>query len=135
MNKRVSLTPATCLALVAGTAITVGRVVAEETADDMSWITVQAPRVARQPIGRTPADAMAELVSITHRVSYAGLDLAMYADVMELEKRISESAQTACEQLAALRPLLDLDTPACVEQAVGGAMARAEKVIAAANRR
>ena len=52
---------------------------------------------------------------------------------MELEKRIKESAQTACEQLTVLYPLADLDTPACVKQAVSGAMTQADEVIAAAN--
>ena len=47
----------------------------------------------------------------------------MHSDVLELRKRIVESAQTACEQLQALSPL---------REAIDDAMVRAQKVVAAA---
>jgi hypothetical protein len=56
----------------------------------------------------------------------------MHADVVELRKRIAESAQTACEQLAALVLLADLDTASCVREAIRDATERADKLIAMA---
>ncbi|HLF13145.1 MAG TPA: UrcA family protein [Gammaproteobacteria bacterium] len=124
---------ATCFALAAGITITAGASIAEEAADTL-WIIVKAPRVQREVVEATSTNTTIERVSLTHEVSYAGLDLAMYADVRELQKRIKEGAETACAQLDVLYPLADLDTAACVEQAVSGAMAQAEEVIATANR-
>jgi UrcA family protein len=101
--------------------------------EDKLWITVHAPRVSAEPVGRAASGATIELVSLVNRVSYSDLDLTMYVDVMELETRIHEAAQMACEQLAALRPLGGHDTPACAEQAVNGAMEQAKRLVAAAN--
>lgn len=99
--------------------------------DEPGFLTVHAPRVLRRPTDQR-ARSNEELVYIAHRVSYAGLDLAMHADVLELRKRIVESANVACEQLAALSPLADLDTAACVRDAIDDAMERARAVVAAA---
>jgi UrcA family protein len=114
-----------------------GTVLAESTSnthvvDESGWLTVHAPRVFRRPIDGAAGRSNTELVAIAHRVSYAGLDLAMHADVLELRKRIGESARTGCEQLAALSPLANLDTARCVREAVEDATARANKLVAAA---
>ncbi len=99
-------------------------------------IVIEAPRVVRQQVGRSPTTgAPVELISLSRRVSYADLDLQMHADVMELERRINDTAEEACMQLAELYPLGDTDMPTCVRQAVAGAMEQAEEAIAAAGDR
>jgi UrcA family protein len=123
----------TCLALLGGSSVFAEPDRPTQSVEDESgWLTVQAPRVFRLPADGRASGTNNELVAIAHRVSYAGLDLAMHADVLELRRRIVESAQTGCEQLAALSPLADLDTPTCVRDAIEDAMARAQKVVAAA---
>jgi UrcA family protein len=96
------------------------------------WLTVRALRVPRLPGEGTPTHESTDLVFLAHRVSYAGLDLAMREDILELRKRITESAQTACNQLAVLFPLADLDTSSCVREAIRDATERADRVIAMA---
>jgi UrcA family protein len=99
--------------------------------DEPGWLTVYAPSAHRRPVdGRSRGST--EIVFIAHRVSYAGLDLAMHADVVELRTRIAEGAQTACEQLAALVPPADFDTASCVRNAIREATERADRVIAMA---
>jgi len=132
MNRKLQSRSCRSLALIAVSAILLESVVAEEADEDSGWITVEAPRVVRQEVGAKSDSTRLDLVSLTHRVNYTGLDLAMHADALELEKRIRESAQTGCEQLAALYPLANLDTPACVREALTGAMAQAQRLIAAA---
>ena len=122
-----------CLALLVGNAVLAEPDRPTNNVDDESgWLTVHAPRVFRRSDDGRAGSTNNELVSIAHRVSYEGLDLAMHADVLELRKRIVESAQTGCEQLAALSPLAELDTPTCVREAIDDAMVRAQKVVAAA---
>jgi UrcA family protein len=132
MNARLTVLGA-CLALLAATPVR-----AEpdgptnKVEDESGWLTVHAPRILRRPADGRPGATTDELVSIAHRVSYEGLDLAMHADVLELRRRIVESAQIGCEQLAAISPLADLDTAACARDAIEDAMARARKLVAAA---
>jgi UrcA family protein len=122
-----------CLALLGGNSVFAEPDRPTQNIDDESgWLTVQAPRVFRRPADGRARGTNNELVAIAHRVSYAGLDLAMHADVLELRRRIVESAHTGCEQLAALSPLADLDAATCAREAIDDAMARAQKVVAAA---
>jgi UrcA family protein len=110
-----------------------GEAAAQDATEDELWITVVAPRLERESVGRT-VTGRSEIVAITHRVSYAGLDLTKQADVKELEQWVGESAQTACEQLAVLYPVADLDTRACVREAVRDATVQVEQAVAAAQR-
>ena len=93
---------------------------AEVIVNEAGWITVEAPRIVRHEAGKTePSES--DRVTLTHGVPYGDLDLAMHADVLELERRIAERAQVACEQLDALYPLGNLDMAACVRRALEGA--------------
>jgi UrcA family protein len=74
------------------------------------------------------------LVSLTRRVSYADLNLATNADVVELEERIEATARLACGQLAEMFPLSDPNTPDCVREAVAGAKAQADEAVAAVSK-
>ena len=128
MKKNVSILRTTQLALVAiGFVIAGGPVVAQQ----VSEIIVEAPYL-RQQVGRTSSGAAVELITLTKRVSYADLNLAMQADVEQLNKRIDDTAKGACKQLDSLYPL-DPTDPNCVKKAVDGGMAQAKVAIAAAS--
>lgn len=113
-------------------ATAVGPASAQQQTRVLEQVTVVAPRLVRHT-ERTPTGAANELVSLTRRVSIGDLDLTKYADVMELEKRINETAEEACDYLAEMFPLASPDTPDCVRRAVDGAMAQAHEAIAQAN--
>lgn len=121
-----------CCALLACGGVFADPTPVKNVADEIGWLTVHAPRVFRRPVDANTGGATTEWVAIARRVSYADLDLAMHADVLELRKRIDESARTGCQQLAALSPLADLDTASCVREAVREALERAEALVAAA---
>lgn len=104
--------------------------------DPIFELTVVAPRLVRQEVGREPATGSpVELVSLTRRVSYSDLDLALHANVLELERRIEATAREACVQLARLFPLSDPKTPDCVAEAVAGARAQAQQAVRTAAER
>lgn len=69
-------------------------------------ITVMAPRsIHREVVGRSAIGAPIEEISLTRRVSYAGLDLRRPSDMNELQRRIKMTANEACDQLNKLYPL------------------------------
>lgn len=104
--------------------------------DPIFEVTVVAPRLVRQELGRAPATASpVELVALTRHVSYSDLDLALHANVLELERRIEATAREACEQLARLFPLSDPKTPDCVAEAVAGARVQAQQAVRTAAER
>lgn len=128
MEKNVSILRTTQLALVAiGCVITGGPVVAQQ----ISEIIVEAPYL-RQQVGRTSSGSPIELITLTKRVGYADLNLALQADVEQLNKRINDTAEEACKQIKSLYPL-DPSDPTCVKKAVDGGMAQAKVAIAAAS--
>jgi len=127
--------PAMCLVLATGSLMGEGSVMAQQTSDILEEIIVVAPRlVTREEVGRTASGSKVELISLTRRVSYADLNLATHADVMELEERIDATAKLACDQLAEMFPLSDPNTPDCVSEAVAGAKARVDEAVAAASK-
>lgn len=127
-----------CLMLLAGIATSGGALLAQQTAGDgLQVITVTAPRlVTKQVVGRTAGTAggEAELISLQRRVSYVDLNLALHADVMQLEARINDAAKQSCDELAKMYPLSDPKTPDCVREAVGAAKAQLDAVVAAASK-
>lgn len=133
MKKRSVVVPVTsCLALAGGFAFFSGAATAQQQGSQaraQEEVIVEAPRLVRKEVGRGDLGGKVELISLTRRVSYADLNLAMHADVMKLEQRINDTAKEACGQLAQMYPLADPKTPNCVRQAVDGAMKQAQKVI------
>jgi UrcA family protein len=100
-------------------------------------ITIVAPyTVHRKIVGRTTAGIPVEEISLSRKVSFAGLDLTKHADVVEFEKRINDVAKEACKQLntlypEALYPPVDTDLD-CVKEAVADGLKQANRVIASA---
>lgn len=109
-------------------------IAAQRVGDPIFEITVIAPRLIRQEVGRTNSGTPVEMISLTRRVDYQDLNLKQQASVVELETRVSEVAQEACGQLANAFPLSDPKTPDCVKDAVAKAMAQVRAVVAAANK-
>ena len=97
-------------------------------------ITITAPRVVHEMVGRSPSTgAPIERVSLSRQVSYAGLDLRKQADLTVFEKRVSDTAREACKQLDSLYPLLPPDKE-CLANTTANGMEQARQAIAAANR-
>ena len=100
-------------------------------AQPMPQVIVEVPHVEKStqtgPVGQRK-----ETLSIVYKVDYSDLNLATHSGAVELQNRIKDSATHACQQLAQLFPeTTEGDTP-CVQGAVKGAMAQANKLIAAA---
>jgi UrcA family protein len=142
MCRNAFISSLTWLAAVTGLATVANVVSAQEAGQTPEEIAVVAPyQVQREVVQRgTSTRAPVELVSLTRHVSYADLDLALHADVMELEQRVHDMAETACKQLSDTFPAVESesresDMPKCVEKAVAGAMTQVDKAAAMAAKR
>jgi UrcA family protein len=107
---------------------------AQQSAQKVEEIIVTAPwSLGRQVVSQTPT-GKEELVSLTRYVYYGDLDLAKHADVMTLEKRVSDIAKESCEQLAKMYPVSGTNPPNCVEKAAASAKPQMDKLISAAGK-
>jgi len=121
--------------LAAGTLAGIGLAIlaGPATAQPTEEITITAPRVVHEQVGRSPSTgAPIERISLTRQVDYSDLDLTKPADADELEKRVSDTAKEACKQLDSLYPLTPPD-PTCIGKATDGGMAQAKAAIDAAH--
>jgi len=92
-------------------------------------------KVAVKRIGTGQStDAPIDLVSVTHRVSYADLDLSTAAGRAELKSRIEAKAREGCGQIGKLYPedVVETSNRQCVDAAVKDALSQAHAAIAAA---
>lgn len=98
-------------------------------------VIVVAPRIMQTKIRqRTPYGvAHYDLMTLTHRLSYADLDLSRPKDVKTLERRIRATANQLCLRLANAPPAQPRSM-VCVHQAVHTAMEQARVAIAAAQK-
>ena len=103
-------------------------------ADPLPTITIGAGVMTKEDIGRSASGIPMEKVTLTHRVSYADLDLATDAGAAALEKRVRQTARTACQQLDELYPTESKDERECTGAAIAGASAQVTSAIAAARR-
>src|SRR5271168_2227376 len=76
-------------------------VVAQQTEE----VSVQASRIFAKQVGRDTAAMPIMNISLSYGVSYAGLDLVSKAGVVELEKRVSDAALKACEEINRQYPM------------------------------
>ena len=130
MNTRRILHNVGPIALAAGLCLT-GSALA---ADELPTITIGAAVMAKTDIGTSSSGVPLEKVTITHRVSYADLNLATHAGAAELQRRVKETARAACKQLRELYPLEANDTFQCARHAVAQASPQVENAIAGATR-
>jgi UrcA family protein len=130
MNARRILHRAGPAILAAGLCLTAAALAAEP----LPTITIGAGVVTREVISRSASGVPMEKVTLTHRVSYADLDLATEAGAAALRKRVQETARTACKQLDELYPLEAKNRWECTKAATADASAQVESAIAAARR-
>ena len=100
-------------------------------------ITVVAPRVVRSRVHGLP-DAHGgmtyyDLLTLSHQVSFADLNLAYSQDAKMLERRVGDAANEICEQLAATPPA-EPKSAECVHRAIESAMEEVHMAIAAARK-
>ena len=136
MNSRTfRVSTGSMLSLAAGLLLSGGSVLAQTGNNTIEEITVVAPRqVTREPVGHTPSGGTIENISLTRRVDYSDLNLAVHADVEKLDKRVDDTAREACRQLEQLYPSAALSSPDCVRTAVNGAMMQVDKAVETAER-
>lgn len=135
MNTRFIRLGSSSLMVLTGIA-TSGVILAQQIEENgLDEITVTAPRlVTKQVVGRTSSGSKVELITLQRRVSYADLDLALHANVAQLETRVNDIAKEACDDLAKMYPLSDAKTPDCVRAAVAGAKAQLDAAVTAAGK-
>ncbi len=136
MNPRLTfsfVSPALLALAATGLFIKTDPAIAQQVAEAMEEIVVEAPIVRRQ-VGRSAAGAKIEVIELRRRLSYADLDLSKDADVTELKTRIETTAKESCEQLSEMFPLSPSDRGEihhCTNKAVNGAEEQVQAAIAA----
>lgn len=126
MNTRI-LHRAAPILLAAGLCLSVSAL----AADELPAVTIGAGVMTKADAGRSATGTPLEKVTITHRVSYADLDLKTRAGATELEKRIKATARTACKQLHDLYPM-EVNVGDCVKTTLADASPQVHSVVAAA---
>lgn len=100
-------------------------------------VTVVAPRVVRTTVHGLPDTHGGmgdhDLLTLKQQVSYADLNLARHQDAKTLERRIGDTANEICHQLAYAPPAEPMSAE-CVHRAMVGAMEEAHAAIAAAEK-
>ena len=135
MNKHALALRLACLTAVGGAVSALPTAFAQQSGQKVEEITVTVPwAISKEVVGRTPTGGKEELISLTRHVYYGDLDLAKHADVMTLEKRVSDVAKDSCDQLAKMYPLSGPNPPNCVEKAAASAKAQLDKIVAAAGK-
>lgn len=114
---------------------------AQQSSNAQEQITVVAPRIMRTKVRGTSVTGNGvgyyDLMTLTHRVPYADLNLAKPKGAKMLKNRIHNAAEKICNQLAETPPAR-LKSPQwnqeCVHRAVTNAMLDAHIAIAEARR-
>jgi len=98
-------------------------------------ITVVAPRIIRTKVREPNSRGVGyyDMLTLTHQVSYADLNLAHPGDAKTLKDRIAKAANVVCQQLANVRPA-EPKSQDCVHNAMRSATEQADVVIAAAKK-
>lgn len=141
-SRPLALCATAVFALPAGLALTGGAAMAQQ--DDSAQrasksveeeVIVVAPRVMRTKIReRTPyGTAHYDLMTLTHRVSYADLNLSRPEDAKKLKRRIRAAANALCLELANAPPARPRSMR-CVQQATKTGLEQARVAIAAATK-
>jgi UrcA family protein len=104
--------------------------------DAAPGVKIQTGDVHRTVVGRSAIGAPIEILELSRRVDYTDLDLTRTSGVVELQRRVRDTAAAACDELDSQDPLdmSDTDVISCVRETTAGAMKQAKAVIAAAER-
>ena len=118
---------AIALAMASATAVA-------QQADQTPNAKIEAGKVQQIEVQDSYTGIPIEQLKVDRPVSYADLDLTTPSGAAELNKRVTEAAKRACEQLhtAYLIDPSDTDVTSCVRAATGGALKQANAAIVAA---
>jgi UrcA family protein len=130
MNRKIAVSAAIRAAVAAAAVLMVG---ATALAQETEGVTVEAVRQSKI-VGHTSSGIPIEEFTLRRKVSYADLDLKQQAGAAELEKRVKETAKSACDELDTLYPLTKSATEgaACVKKSTDDAMVLVHRAIAVA---
>ncbi|HEX8757209.1 MAG TPA: UrcA family protein [Steroidobacteraceae bacterium] len=104
-------------------------------ADNLKTITIGAGVLTKTVVDHSVSTgAPIEEVTVTHRVSYADLDLRTQAGAAELRRRVEETARVACKQLDDLYPLEEKKARECADTAIADASPQVRNALAAVRR-
>ena len=137
MNPRLTfsfVSPALLALAATGLFIKTDPAIAQQVAEVMEEIVVEAP-IVRHQVGRSAAGAKIEVIELKRRVSYADLDLSKHVDVTELKTRIETTAKESCEKLDDMFPFAEptggQGIRSCTDKAVAGTEEQVQAAIAA----
>ena len=97
------------------------------TAQPPEVVTVTAPRVVHQTVGRSNIGAPIEVTSISREVKFADSDLSTESGTAAIKERIGDIARDMCEELDKMYPLEQRDT-SCARNATNDAMKQVDKI-------
>jgi UrcA family protein len=120
---------------VLASTVVAGSTLAQSTSASSPEVTVQATRATRTTIGRTSSGIPIQDVSLSYGVSTEGLDLTSASGRQELERRVSEAAMVACQQLGRQFTLTTPSDSECARAATNRAMAQVQQLEAAASKK
>ena len=124
---------------IAGLSLPATPLAAQEEPETLEkLVVVQAPVVVERKSENRASHPVipSEIVELKRQVSFADLDLADSADVMELDARIEAIAEDSCEMLAEMFPFDGTgkaEIHRCMKRAIASALDQKERAIAAAH--
>ncbi len=106
-------------------------------AQNMDEITVQATRnmSAKADTLTPPGGAEVKNISLSYAVKSSGLNLALHADVLELQKRVKDAALLACKEIGRQYPNSTPNDADCAKSAADKAMVKVNALAAAAGKK
>ncbi len=125
MNKTLITTGALATLVVAGVAL----------AQTSPEVTVTSTRAVEKTVGRTATGIPIVDVSLSYGVSAKGLDLTSSSGRAEFEKRVSDAAMEACQELGKRYPGSTPSDAQCAKAATDKAMAQVHQVEDAATKK
>lgn len=116
---------------VLATSIVAGGALAQTTPE----VTVTSTRAVEKTVGKTASGIPIVDVSLSYGVSAKGLDLTSSNGRAEFEKRVSDAAMEACQELGKRYPGSTETDAQCAKAATDKAMAQVHKVEDAATKK
>jgi hypothetical protein len=106
-------------------------------AQDPQEITIQATRNlnVKADVHTLPGDARIKDISLSYAVNSAGLNLALYADVLTLEQRVKDASLAACKEIGHQYPYSMPNDADCAKATADKAMVRVNELVAAAEKK
>ena len=95
-------------------------------------VVVTTHKAVEKTVGRTSTGIPITDVSLSYTVSTAGLDLGTHRGALDFEKRVSDAARDACQELGRQYPNSTPSDSECARAAADKVMAKVHEVEAAA---